>query len=157
MRLAYISLSVCLLILSACDSGVKSNIESTPTKEGDASNNTPPEQKTASADTGSTTAITPVADASLATGEKLYTGNCAVCHNLNKENLIGPGLAGINERRPQEWLIPWIRNSQKMVASGDKYAVELFNKYNKVAMPSYDFSDDEIKSILAYIAKNEKK
>jgi hypothetical protein len=45
-----------------------------------------------------------------------------------------------------------------MIESGDKYGVELFNKYNKVPMPAYEnFSDDEIKSILAYIEQNQVK
>jgi hypothetical protein len=72
--------------------------------------------------------------------------------------LIGPGLAGINQKHKQEWLVSWIKNSQKVIESGDKYAVELFNKYNKVPMPAYEnFSDDEIKSILAYIEQNQEK
>jgi hypothetical protein len=29
--------------------------------------------------------------------------------------------------------------------------VEIFNKFNKIPMPSYDFSDDQIKSVLRYI------
>src|SRR5688500_16350801 len=132
---------------SACNSEPKSNIESTPTKE--KITITPP----ASPAPADSSASQP-ADPALAVGEKLYTENCKVCHNLNTETLIGPGLAGINERRPQEWLIPWIKNSQKVIASGDKYAVDLFNKYNKVPMPSYDYSNEQIQSILAYIAKN---
>lgn len=134
----------------ACHSEPKSNIESTPTKEKTVE--TPPVQTTQA----STSSSEP-ADPALAAGEKLYTDNCKVCHNLNNVTLIGPGLAGIHERRPEEWLIPWIKNSQKVIASGDKYAVALFNKHNKVTMPSYDFTDDQIKSILAYIGKNEQK
>jgi mono/diheme cytochrome c family protein len=90
------------------------------------------------------------------TGKKLFTSNCAMCHTLTKDDLIGPGLAGVNERREQAWLISWIKNSQKMVESKDKIAVELFNKYNKVVMPPYDYSDEEIKSILSYIDAEEK-
>jgi mono/diheme cytochrome c family protein len=138
------------MIVAACNSEPKSNIESTLTKEKSAE--TPPVTTTQENPSASNPA-----DPALAVGEKLYTENCKVCHNLNNVALIGPGLAGINERRPQEWLIPWIKNSQKVVASGDKYAVELFNKYNKVPMPNYDFSNDQIQSILAYIAKNEQK
>ncbi len=84
-------------------------------------------------------------------GKKIFTDNCQVCHSLGAEKLIGPGLKDVTKRRPEAWLIPWIRNSQKVIDSGDKYAVELYNAYNKTQMPAYAFSDDEIKSVLAYI------
>ena len=33
--------------------------------------------------------------------------------------------------------------------------LQIFNKYNKTQMPSFAFSDDEIKSILAYVKSAE--
>jgi mono/diheme cytochrome c family protein len=84
-------------------------------------------------------------------GKKIYTDNCQVCHSLGADKLIGPGLKDVTKRRPEAWLISWIRNSQKVIESGDKYAVDLYNAYNKTQMPPYAFSDDEIKSVLAYI------
>ncbi|KAA9325976.1 c-type cytochrome [Adhaeribacter soli] len=91
------------------------------------------------------------ADAALASaGDALFKNNCASCHALDEE-VVGPALRGITQKRPEAWLISWIRNSSKMVQSGDKEAVAIFNQYNKQQMPSFAFSDDEIKSILAYI------
>jgi mono/diheme cytochrome c family protein len=84
-------------------------------------------------------------------GKKIFTDNCQVCHSVGADKLIGPGLKDITKRRTEAWLIPWIRNSQKVVESGDKYAVDLYNAYNKTQMPPYDFTDDQIKSVLAYI------
>jgi mono/diheme cytochrome c family protein len=84
-------------------------------------------------------------------GKKIFTDNCQVCHSVGAEKLIGPGLKDVTKRRPEAWLISWIRNSQKVIESGDKYAVDLYNAYNKTQMPPYAFSDDEIKSVLAYI------
>lgn len=84
-------------------------------------------------------------------GKTIYNNNCLVCHNLSAEKLIGPGLKDVTKRRPEAWLIAWIRNSQKVIESGDKYAVDLYNAYNKTQMPPYAFSDEEIKSVLAYI------
>lgn len=84
-------------------------------------------------------------------GKTLFNNNCTACHSLTDEVVVGPGLKGINERRPEDWLIAWIRNSQKVIQSGDKYGVDLYNKFNQTQMPAYDFSDEEIKSILAYI------
>lgn len=84
-------------------------------------------------------------------GKKIFSDNCQVCHSLGADKLIGPGLKDITKRRTEAWLIPWIRNSQKVIESGDKYAVDLYNAYNKTPMPPYAFSDDEIKAVLAYI------
>jgi cytochrome c2 len=85
-------------------------------------------------------------------GETLFKNNCTSCHATSGEVVVGPGLAGVTQRRPEAWLISWIKNSQKVIQSGDKYAVELFNKFNKTPMPAYEnFSDDDIKSILKYI------
>lgn len=50
------------------------------------------------------------------------------------EALVGPGLKGISERRPIEWIVSWVHNPQAMIASGDKYANDLYNKFNKAAM-----------------------
>ncbi len=69
--------------------------------------------------------------------------------------VVGPALAGITKRRPVSWLIPWIKNSSKVVASGDEYAVKLFNQYQKQQMPSFQLSDQEITSILAWVTSQE--
>jgi mono/diheme cytochrome c family protein len=71
------------------------------------------------------------------------------------EVVVGPALAGITKRRRESWLIPWIKNSSKVVASGDEYAVTIFNKYNKQQMPSFDLTDKQITAILAYTASEE--
>ena len=86
----------------------------------------------------------------IASGEKLYNANCTQCHAIN-EVVIGPALKGIEERRERPWLLSWIKNSQKMIQSGDEYAVALYEKYKKIAMPAYPFTDAEIISILEYI------
>ena len=94
--------------------------------------------------------------AAIAAGDALFKGNCTQCHAIG-EQVVGPALSGITKRRPISWLIPWIKNSTKVVASGDDYAVTLYNKYNKQQMPSFALSDKEITSIFAYITAEESK
>jgi len=88
-------------------------------------------------------------------GESLFKTNCASCHYLGPEEkkLIGPGLdAEIFEEHTEDWLIKWIRNSPELIESGDKVANELYEEYNKAAMTAFpNFSDDDIRNILAYI------
>ena len=87
-----------------------------------------------------------------AEGETLFKNNCAACHASTDEILVGPGLKGISERRPIEWIVKWVHNPQAVIASGDKYANDLYNKFNKAAMTPYpNFSEAQIKGIVAYI------
>ena len=83
-------------------------------------------------------------------GAELFANNCASCHKVHQD-LVGPALKGVEERRDQAWLLKWIRNSQAVIASGDPYAVKLYEKWNKSAMTAFDWSDQEILAVLAYI------
>jgi mono/diheme cytochrome c family protein len=90
-------------------------------------------------------------DAALASaGEALFKNNCASCHGLD-EVVVGPALRGVDKRHSETWLLSWVKNSSKMVQTGDKEAVKIFNEFQKQQMPSFAMSDDEIKSILAYV------
>lgn len=88
--------------------------------------------------------------ASAQDGKALFRTTCAACHTMD-QNLVGPALKGVTERRETEWLYSFIRNSQAMIQDGDPLAVELFEKFNKVPMPPHNMTDDEIASILDYI------
>ncbi len=83
-------------------------------------------------------------------GQTLFRNYCAQCHAVHQE-VVGPALAGITERRELSWLQSFIRNSQQMIQQGDETAVQLYEEYNQLVMPPHDFSDEEINSILAYI------
>lgn len=85
-------------------------------------------------------------------GKELFNANCASCHAMEHEE-IGPRLGGITNLLSEQVLTAFIQNPAKAIESGDARAVNLHRKY-KMIMPSYDFlKPSEIKSILAYIAK----
>lgn len=85
-----------------------------------------------------------------ANGEKLFKSICAACHRLDKK-LIGPALQGVTERRDQDWLISWIKDSPGMIKSGDKLAIQVFEENNKLPMiPNPQLSDQDIIDILEY-------
>lgn len=77
-------------------------------------------------------------------GKEIFAGNCKACHSIGGGDIVGPDLAGITARREAAWVKDFVANSQKMVAEGNELAVEVFNKYNKIAMPSHNFSDEEL-------------
>lgn len=76
---------------------------------------------------------------------------CRACHNLEGPKLIGPNLSGVTERREQDWLIRFIRNSQEVIQSGDPIAVKVYEENNKIPMPPHNLSDEQIIDILKYI------
>ena len=94
-------------------------------------------------------------------GKTIFTTRCAGCHNITKQ-VVGPALAGVDQRRSLEWIINFVHSSQSLIKQGDKDAAALFKQFNNVPMPDHkDLSAENIKSVLAYInteaAASEKK
>ena len=85
-------------------------------------------------------------------GKALFSANCASCHAPHKK-LAGPALAGVESRwSSKENLYSWIRNSAAFLKTGDAYANNLYNEYNKIAMNAFPtLKDAEIDAILTYI------
>jgi len=84
-------------------------------------------------------------------GRMLFQTNCAHCHGVHKE-ILGPMLGSITHKKDKPWLIRFIKDSQKVIASGDSYANVLAAHYNNAVMPCFNqFSDEMIENILLYI------
>ncbi len=85
-------------------------------------------------------------------GESLFNANCKSCHAV-KRKLVGPALAGVETRTPSiKWIIEWVKNPAKVIASGDDYANKIYNEYQKAQMTAFTgFKDDQVLSILAYV------
>lgn len=85
-------------------------------------------------------------------GKSLFEANCKTCHRID-EKYVGPGLAGVYDRAPSiDWIVDFVHNSSKMIASGDPYANELYEEYNKTQMTAFPtISREQILSILGYI------
>jgi len=89
-------------------------------------------------------------------GEKLFKANCTACHALDKQ-LVGPALGGVVDRLKKEqnldtdWIRKWVKDNKALRASGDKYANEVFAKFNKTEMLGFpNLSDKDIDDILEY-------
>lgn len=99
--------------------------------------------------------LSPGEASAIAAGDALFTANCTQCHAVN-EKVVGPALAGITKRRTTSWLVSWVHNSAKVIASGDDYAVKLFDANGKQQMPSFpQLSEKDIKDILAWVESQE--
>jgi mono/diheme cytochrome c family protein len=86
-----------------------------------------------------------------ADGKAIFQGKCASCHHPLKDG-TGPALKGVSGRTPgKEWIYKWIHNSAAVIASGDKYAVDLYAKWkaNMTAFP--ELSTEEIDAVIGYV------
>ncbi|KXK24477.1 MAG: quinol:cytochrome c oxidoreductase pentaheme cytochrome subunit [Bacteroidetes bacterium OLB12] len=94
----------------------------------------------------------PTDEATIKAGEALFNGNCKSCHRV-KQKLVGPALAGMESRVPSmQWIFDWVRNPAKVIASGDAYANQIYNEYNKAQMTAFtSYTDEQILSIVAYV------
>ena len=67
-------------------------------------------------------------------GEKLFKTNCSACHTITDKKVIGPGLAGVEDRwEDKDLLFEWIKNSQSVLDKGDAYATTLWGTIQQIA------------------------
>lgn len=85
-------------------------------------------------------------------GQAIFKSNCASCHNPLKD-ATGPALQDADKRVPsKEWLYKWVKNSASVIASGDKYANDLYNQWGKTAMTAFpNLSNEEIDAVFTYV------
>jgi mono/diheme cytochrome c family protein len=83
-------------------------------------------------------------------GKDIFQKSCAACHSIGGGRLVGPDLKGVDDRRPEDWLLRFIKSSDKLVKSGDKTALTLLDEY-KMPMPDQALSDDQIRKVLAHV------
>lgn len=84
-------------------------------------------------------------------GEKDFNVTCVACHTIGQGRLIGPDLAGVTQRRSDEWLISFIKSSQSVIESGDAQAVNLAKEYTGLVMPDTFLSERQIIDVIGYL------
>lgn len=90
-------------------------------------------------------------------GKSLFSSRgCNGCHTIGKGKMAGPDLANVTDRRTEEWLHSWLKNPPAMMES-DETAKALLAEYKGMKMPNLNLKDDEINSLLNYIAVESKK
>ncbi|MCD6023647.1 MAG: cytochrome c class [Fibrobacteria bacterium] len=84
-----------------------------------------------------------------AKGEKIFSGTCAACHKLD-QRYVGPGLAGVTQRRTPEWIMNMVMNPTEMTQK-DPVAKALLAEY--MTQMSVSVSEEEARAILEYFRK----
>ena len=86
-----------------------------------------------------------------APGSTTFGSLCVACHTIGGGRLVGPDLAGVSDRRSEQWLVDFITSSQTMIQSGDPDAVALSEEYNGMVMPDALVAESEVLAVISYI------
>lgn len=93
-------------------------------------------------------------DASMATkGEAISGTKCLSCHKLTDERLVGPGWAGVTERRTPYWLMNFITNPDPMIDKDPAVQAQL--ELCLVRMPNQNLTDDDARQVVEFMRKND--
>ena len=83
--------------------------------------------------------------------ETMFKENCSSCHTTTDVMSTGPGLKGVLSRIPGgDWKYKWVHNCNALIASGDKYAMEIKRRYSSMQPLYPKLTDMEIDEILGY-------
>jgi nitrite reductase (NO-forming) len=82
-------------------------------------------------------------------GKLDFESKCLVCHSLGGGRKVGPDLAGVTQRRSDDWLTQWLKSPETMLRE-DPVAKAMLQENNQVPMPNQNLSDKEIGQYLKY-------
>ena len=88
-------------------------------------------------------------------GQEISEVKCMSCHKLTDEKLVGPGWAGVTDRRTPEWIMNFVTNVDEMLEKDPNAQAML--EVCMVRMPNQNLSDDEARAVLEYMRKNDGK
>lgn len=88
-----------------------------------------------------------------ANGEKVYDVKCQACHKLTDEKVVGPGWAGVTQRRKPEWILNLITNVDEML-NRDPVAMAQLEEC-LVRMPNQQLTDEDAFAVLEFMRKND--
>ena len=88
-----------------------------------------------------------------AEGQKVAEVKCTSCHKTTEEKLVGPGWKGVTERRKPEWIMNFATNPDPMIDKDPEVQAQL--EICLVRMPNQGLKDEEARSILEYMRKND--
>lgn len=86
-------------------------------------------------------------------GSAIYDMKCSACHKLTDQRVVGPGFAGVTNRRKPEWIMNMITNVDVMLEK-DPTAQKLLEEC-MTRMPNQNISPDDARKILEFFRKND--
>ena len=95
----------------------------------------------------------PLQDPMIASGKAIYEMKCSACHKLTDQRVVGPGWAGVTNKRRPEWIMNMITNVDVMLEE-DPEARKLLEEC-LTRMPNQGVSTGDARDILEFMRKND--
>lgn len=95
----------------------------------------------------------PLEESMIKSGKAIYEMKCSACHKLTDQRVVGPGWAGLTNRRRPEWIMNMITNVNVMLEK-DPAAQKLLEEC-LTRMPNQSVSIGDARDILEYMRKND--
>lgn len=86
-------------------------------------------------------------------GKSIYDMKCSACHRLTDQRVVGPGFAGVTNRRKPEWIMNMITNVDMMLDQ-DPTAQALLEEC-LTRMPNQNVSIGDARNLLEYFRHND--
>jgi len=97
----------------------------------------------------------PLEESMIASGKAIYEMKCSACHKLTDQRVVGPGWAGVTNKRRPEWIMNMITNVDVMLEE-DPVAQKLLEEC-LTRMPNQGVSIGDARAILEFMRKNDEK
>lgn len=97
----------------------------------------------------------PLDETMVVKGKAIFESKCFACHKLTQEMLVGPGWAGVTNRRTPEWIMNWITNTKVMLSKDLAAQADL--AVCLIRMPNQDLTDDQARNVLEFMRRNDGK
>ena len=95
----------------------------------------------------------PMEESMIVSGKAIYEMKCSACHKLTDQLVVGPGWAGVTNRRRPEWIMNMITNVDVMLEE-DPTAQKLLEEC-LTRMPNQGVTVGDARSILEFMRKND--
>jgi len=86
-------------------------------------------------------------------GKSIYDMKCSACHITGEKRIVGPGFAGVTNRRTPEWIMNMITNVDVMLDE-DPVAQKLLEEC-LTRMPNQNVSIGDARDILEFLRQND--
>jgi len=151
--LAFATASI-LIIAAACGGGDQGSGESSQKEAPAAEENTGPKHfPKGIGEIKEVTLTDPMEESMIKSGKAIYEMKCAACHKLSDKRVVGPGWAGVSNRRRPEWVMNFITNVDVMLEEDSTSRAML--EQCLMRMPNQGLSVGDARDVLEFIRHND--
>ena len=101
----------------------------------------------------SVTLNSPLEEDRIPRGKAIYDMKCSACHKLTDKRVVGPGWHDVTKRRPPEWIMNMVTNTDIMLEK-DTEAQKLL-ELCLTRMPNQNVSIGDARDILEFMRRND--